>query len=244
MAAHLFKTLFPIFGNRRMKLFKELRISFIVLNRDRYENVFLHEVENGDAFFINNTVKDMFRSLAVDDAAYERFQNYYFNSLDYASWVTMKKEYVRDILNRLNNDRIVHSDDLQSFRQYLLFYSALEYFQTSWYCLPSLEFSQDFYKNVLPAYFQCLLNHESGPARYQYNLERISLNDPTTKSSDVPHGQRYYLLNEKLIDDLIKAMHIVNQQTLSEVVAYEYSLMLDALQKAKKLNVYIVLTSF
>lgn len=226
------------------KLFKDLRISFIVLNRERYENIFLPEIENSDSSFIGNTVKDMLRSLATDDVVYEQFQNSYFNSLDYKSWVTMKKDYARDVLNRLTSDRVVHGDDLDSLHQYFLFYSALEYFQSSWYCLPSLEFSNEFYVNVLPTYFQCLLNHESGPARYQYQLEQIALKDPSTKCPDNPRGQRYYLLNERLIDDLMEAIRGVNQEALSEPVAFEYRLIRDALQKAKEARVYIIITSF
>ena len=242
----MFSIAFPIFGVifNMTKLFKDLRISFIVLNRERYENLFLPEIENDDPFFIGNTVKDMIRSLAAADGEYEHFQNYYFNSQNYSSWVAMKRRYVRDILNRLNNDRVVHSDDLESFRQYFLFYSASEYFRASWYCLPTLEFSNEFYKNVVPRYFQCLLNHESGPARYQYQLEQISLNDPTARLAESNEKQRYYLVNETLIDDLLIEMQNVKDDVLAEAVNYEYQLMVDALRKAKRAEAYIVLTSF
>ena len=227
------------------KLFKDLRISFIVLNRERYESMFLPEVENHDSRFIGSTVKEMLRSLSTDDVAYEHFQNYYFNSQNHHAWVAMKRGYVRDILSRLTNDRIVHSDDLELFRQYFLFYSSAEYFQASWYCLPTLEFSHEFYKNVIPEYFQCLLNHESGTARYQYQLEQISLHDPAAKVSESNSGkQRYYLVNERLIDDLLTEMRKVKKDAVQEAVMYEYRLMVDALQKAKCANVYIILTSF
>ncbi len=227
------------------KLFKDLRISFIVLNRERYENIFLPEVDNHDSLFIGSTVKEMLRSLSTDDVAFEHFQHYYVNSQNHHAWVAMKRGYVRDILNRLNNDRLVHSDDFELFRQYFLFYSASEYFQASWYCLPTLEFSHEFYKNVIPEYFQCLLNHESGPARYQYQLEQISLNDPSARilTRDVGR-QHYYLVNEKLIDDLLAEMYKVERNALSEGVIHEYQLMVDALQKAKCAKVYLILTSF
>jgi len=226
------------------KLFKDLRISFIVLNRERYENMFLPEMENSDSSFIGNTVKDMLRSLVTDDVAYKQFQDCYFNSLDYTSWVRMKRDYARDVLNRLNSDHVLHTDDLDSLRQYFLFYSALEYFQPSWYCLPSLEFSHEFYAAVLPKHFQCLLNHENGPARYQYQLEQIALTDPSTKSPDNPRGQRYYLLNERLIDDLMEEIRGVSQEALSRAVVHEYQLIRDALQKAKDARVYVIITSF
>lgn len=227
------------------KLLKELRISFIILNKEKYENIYLSEIEN-DSLNLNSIVSGMLKSLVGDDQEYRDFQSFYFNSLEYNTWVGMKKEHVSEVLGRLRNDRVVHSDDMDFFRQYYLFYSSIEYFRKSWYCLPSLEFSQDFYQNIMPNYFQCLLNHENGPAKYQYQLERISLSDLNVKGES--HGnavhQRYYLLNKKLLDDLLTEMKGIKNGFRSDVVKYEYDLMLDALTKAIDAKVYIIITSF
>lgn len=224
------------------KLYKNLQISFIVMDAKKYNNIYLPCMQSNSCIS-KKVLSDFLESLKNEDEQFERYQNMYFDTFDYKVMCNIQKKEAKNKILEFQKDS---SSDAKSFiDEYFLFFSSALYFKNAWYSHPFLEFSENFYAEILKEHSSILMQHQNDSISSQGLFKEILLyprvHDRLEKDANPP---RYYLLTEDFVRSLLEEV-VRNERSIeNDKVKYEYDLFYDALNKAQKGEAYIIITSF
>lgn len=229
------------------KCFKEQRVSFLILNKEKFRNSYLN-ADFTDRKIVADIANEMIISLEEKDEGYREIQNKYFNVMDYDSASMIYRNEARNKLSMLLNEEKINLDSIDFLKKYYLFYSSSEYFKSSWYFLPYLEFSEDFYEQVLPKNSNYLINHRNDSIQENFEIIEVSLStlEPVSEKSLYEEilGPKYYLIGEYFLNQIFSEINSLNFATLDRFLKFECDFLLEIISKSKEDKVYIVLTSF
>lgn len=141
--------------------YAERRISFIVLKADcftDYDSNFF-EVKENRALFLNKVKSEILNIKVPASTDFYKREQRYDTVFNYAAYAEASLKGLRKKVDLLQAKATISEDDADYLSTMRLYLDCSAYFNDSWYVLPEIKFSENFYRQFFQSKEKKLFEH-------------------------------------------------------------------------------------
>jgi hypothetical protein len=172
----------------------ERRVSFIVLKADcfaNYDTSFFANKKNSLPF-LTRLKGELYNIPAPVNTDFYKREQRYDTTFDYVAYAEASLKGLRKRIDSLQMKETLNEDDAMLLATMYLYFNCAAYFRDSWYILPEIKFSEDFYQHFFRSKEKKFFEH------YLYDSDHT--NEFALPKADKYPGRYDYIPHPHIID--------------------------------------------